>query len=105
MVAAVCETIETAGGELFHGAIQPAVQVTTARRLEPATLARLRRALEPNVAGDAVALSQVEDDTLVAGLVLRAGDQVIDGSARNQLETFQRLAHQHLDGTVHDHTA
>jgi F-type H+-transporting ATPase subunit b len=70
-------------------------QVASARPLDGPTLERIRRQLA-KVVGAPVALAQREQSSLIAGAVLRVGDQVIDGSARTLLEAFQRRAHEHL---------
>jgi F-type H+-transporting ATPase subunit delta len=59
-------------------------EVTTATRLGPAYYARLQQQLE-KMTGKRVVIDRREDPSLVAGVVTRIGDTVIDGSLRTRL--------------------
>lgn len=66
------------------------VQVTTARKLtgkqEKALITQLQKKL-----GKEVTLTSEIDKTLIAGVVVRAGDLVIDGTARGRLDKMMSL--------------
>ncbi len=64
------------------------VDVTTAMELSEAMQERLKHSLAERFGAD-VELTARLDATLLAGVIVRAGDQVIDASARGRL---QRLA-------------
>lgn len=66
------------------------VQVTSAMPLDDEQQQRLRESLAKRFDRD-VDLTISIDENLMAGAIIRAGDQVIDGSARGRLE---RLAQQ-----------
>lgn len=66
------------------------VQVTSAMPLDDEQQQRLRDSLAERFGRD-IDLSVSIDEDLLAGAIIRAGDQVIDGSARGRLE---RLAQQ-----------
>jgi F-type H+-transporting ATPase subunit delta len=59
-------------------------EVTTATRLPDAYYARLQQQLE-KMTGKRVVIDRKEDPSLVAGVVTRIGDTVIDGSLRTRL--------------------
>jgi F-type H+-transporting ATPase subunit delta len=59
-------------------------EVTTATRLGDAYYARLQAQLE-KMTGKRVVIDKKEDPSLVAGVVTRIGDTVIDGSLRTRL--------------------
>ena len=68
------------------------VEVTSAKSLTKKQQGALTKALETRFSRD-VSLSFVEDDSIIGGLVIRAGDLVIDGSLTAQLARMrQRLA-------------
>lgn len=60
-------------------------EVTTATRLSDAYYARLQDQLE-KMTGKRVVIDRKEDLSLVAGVVTRIGDTVIDGSLRTRLQ-------------------
>lgn len=60
-------------------------EVRTAQPLGDEQRSQLARALEKRL-GSKVNLTLHEDDTLLGGAVIRAGDLVIDGSAKGRLE-------------------
>ena len=62
--------------------------VTSASPLGEPYLARLRAELE-RVTGKRVVLDHAQDPTLIAGVVTRIGDQVVDGSALARLRGFR----------------
>ena len=65
--------------------------LTTAVPADPELVARVRAALE-QATGKVIVLEERIDPSLLGGLVVRAGDTVIDGSIRNRLTTLrQRL--------------
>jgi F-type H+-transporting ATPase subunit delta len=63
-------------------------EVTSAAPLTEAYLGRLRAELE-KATGKKVILAHMQDPSLIAGVVTRIGDQVIDGSARARLASFR----------------
>jgi F-type H+-transporting ATPase subunit delta len=65
------------------------VDVTVARRLEPAELEEVRRRVGQALKKDPV-LHQIVDESIIGGLVLRTDEKMIDGSVRAQLEGMKR---------------
>ena len=66
-------------------------QVTTADPLSDAERDLVREKLE-SLTGKHVQITQTVDPEIIGGIVIRIGDQVIDGSVRNKLERMrQRL--------------
>lgn len=62
--------------------------VTTAVPIDDAMLEKVRRALEERT-GKTIRLDPAVDPTLLGGVVIRAGDTVIDGSLRTRLKTLR----------------
>jgi F-type H+-transporting ATPase subunit delta len=62
--------------------------VSSATRLSDDYLARLRAELE-KATGKKVVVNQLEDPSLIAGVVTRIGDRVIDGSVKARLASFR----------------
>lgn len=62
--------------------------VTTAVPIDAAMLETIRRALEERT-GKTIRLDPAVDPTLLGGVVIRAGDTVIDGSLRTRLKTLR----------------
>ncbi len=60
-------------------------EVTTATRLAPAYYARLQLQLE-KMTGKRVVIDRQENPSLLAGVITRIGDTVIDGSLRTRLQ-------------------
>lgn len=60
------------------------VEVTSAHPLTETYVQRLQRELEV-LTGKRVALTRLQDPSLLAGVVVRIGDRVVDGSARARL--------------------
>jgi F-type H+-transporting ATPase subunit delta len=63
-------------------------EVTSATPLNENFLAKLRAELE-SATGKKVVVSHKQDPSLIAGIVTRIGDQVIDGSVKARLESFR----------------
>ena len=63
--------------------------VTTATPADPETVARVHAALE-KATGKTIVLEKRVDPTLLGGLVIRAGDTVIDGSLKTRLAELRR---------------
>lgn len=63
-------------------------EVTSAADLSPSYLDRLRGELE-RATGKRVAITHRKDPSLIAGVVTKIGDQVIDGSVRARLAGFR----------------
>ena len=63
-------------------------EVTSAAPLSPAYLDRLRAELE-RATGNKVVIIERHDPTLIAGVVTRIGDRMIDGSVRARLSSFR----------------
>lgn len=66
-----------------------AVRITSAVALTDAQQQALGKALEARLARN-VSLSFDQDDSVIGGAVIRAGDLVIDGSLRAQLERMRQ---------------
>jgi len=64
------------------------VEVTTAAKVEKVQQDALASAIRKRLDRD-VAIAWNTDESLVAGAVIRAGDMVIDGSVRGELERLQ----------------
>ena len=82
---AALPAIATAFNELAEkaaGAVR--AEVTSAAPLSEQYLAQLQRALE-QVTGQKVTIEKKTDPTLIAGVVTRIGDRVLDGSIRTRL--------------------
>jgi len=62
--------------------------VTSASPLNESYVGKLRAELEAST-GKKVVITQAQDSTLIAGIVTRIGDQVIDGSVKARLESFR----------------
>lgn len=62
--------------------------VTSASALGESYLAKLRAELESST-GSKVVITASVDPTLIAGIVTRIGDRVIDGSVKARLESFR----------------
>lgn len=63
-------------------------EVTSATPLTESFLAKLRAEIE-SATGKKVVVSHKQDPSLIAGIVTRIGDQVIDGSVKARLESFR----------------
>jgi F-type H+-transporting ATPase subunit delta len=63
-------------------------QVTTAERLSPDEQQLVREKLE-QLTGKRIELELKIDPEIIGGIVIRIGDQVIDGSVRNKLERLR----------------
>ncbi|MCA9672134.1 MAG: ATP synthase F1 subunit delta [Myxococcales bacterium] len=64
-------------------------EVTSARRLAPAQVAKLKQTIE-QLTGKTVLLSEKTDKDLIAGMVTKVGSVLYDGSARTRLSELQR---------------
>jgi F-type H+-transporting ATPase subunit delta len=62
--------------------------VTAAERLSDAELDHVREKLE-TMTGKKVELTLKIDPDIIGGIIIRIGDQVIDGSVRNKLEKMR----------------
>jgi F-type H+-transporting ATPase subunit delta len=65
------------------------VDVTTAQRLEPDELEQVRQRVGSTLGKNAV-VHQYVDDSIIGGLVIRVGDQVIDASVQQQLRSIKQ---------------
>jgi len=65
-------------------------EVTTAVRLSENYYAKLQAELE-KMTGKRVVLDRREDPTIIAGVITRIGDTVIDGSIRTQLQEMKQV--------------
>jgi F-type H+-transporting ATPase subunit delta len=63
-------------------------EVTTAERLNEAEQELVRQKLE-TMTGQTVELTLKIDAEIIGGIIIRIGDQVIDGSVRNKLEKMR----------------
>lgn len=63
-------------------------EVTTAERLTDAELNHIREKLE-TITSKKVQLALKLDPEIIGGIIIRIGDQVIDGSVRNKLEKMR----------------
>lgn len=66
------------------------VEITTAAPVADAQAQSLAQAIGQRLARE-VAVEWKTDDSLIAGAVIRAGDLVIDGSAKGELERLQQV--------------
>ncbi len=66
------------------------IQVTSAQPLDKTTENQLLTSLNKNMGGKVV-LEQLVDESLLAGMSLRIGDLVIDGSLKTQLTKLKEL--------------
>lgn len=82
------EIVTAWGGLLDARANRQAATVTTAVAPDPETVARIHAALE-RATGKTIVLEQRVDPKLLGGLVVRAGDTVIDGSLRTRLDSLR----------------
>jgi F-type H+-transporting ATPase subunit delta len=62
--------------------------VTSASALPESYLAKLQAEIE-KATGKKVAIVHQQDPTLIAGVITRIGDLVIDGSVRSRLSSFR----------------
>jgi F-type H+-transporting ATPase subunit delta len=65
------------------------VDVTVAQRLTPEQLENVRQKVGQAIKKDAV-VHQYVDESIIGGMVLKVGDQVIDGSVKVQLESLRQ---------------
>jgi len=65
------------------------VDVTTAQRLAPADLDKVRQSVSATLGRDAI-VHQYVDESIIGGLVLRVQDKLIDASVKTQLQTIKR---------------
>lgn len=77
----------------FHGladdrAGRVRAQVTVARRLSEPDVARLRTVLQKST-GKQVVVEQLEDPTILGGIITKIDDKIYDGSIRAQLERLR----------------
>lgn len=72
------------------------VDLTVAHRLSPEELEKVRQRVSKALKRDAV-VHQYVDDSIIAGLVLRVGDTLIDGSVKAKL---QSMRHQLLSAGI-----
>lgn len=71
-------------------------EVTTATPLSTAQEKRLRDSLGASLGKDVI-LETRQDSNIIGGVLVRVGDQIIDGSVRTKLASLrQRLAHESL---------
>jgi len=77
--------------EQQHGQVR--VQLQTAAALSPPLEHRIRQRLEEVLGAEPIIESQVNAE-LLAGLVLRIGDRVYDGSLKTQLERLSEQIHE-----------
>ncbi len=63
-------------------------QVTTAERLDDAEQDLIRQKVE-TMTGKMIELALKIDPEIIGGIIIRIGDQVIDGSVRNKLEKMR----------------
>jgi len=80
----------------LQGRVQ--VQVTTAAPVGDALAARISAALAAHLGAEPV-VEQTVDPDLIAGVVVRVGDTVYDGSVANQLKNIRQ---QMIDRSVHE---
>ncbi|RLA89170.1 MAG: ATP synthase F1 subunit delta [Deltaproteobacteria bacterium] len=62
-------------------------QVKIAVPLEEATLSRIRETLE-KITGNTVVMEVEEEPAIIGGIIARAGDLILDGSVRTQLQSL-----------------
>lgn len=64
------------------------VDVTVARRLDPAELDQVRLSVSNAIRKNAVVQQHV-DESIIGGIIVRVGDQLIDGSVKSQLDAVK----------------
>ena len=96
------EEIEHRGEALLgpQSGAEPIVEVAAVRTPPDSVLTRLRTALAAQLSSSP-RLTVSEDPELQAGLRLRIGDRVIDGTLAGQLQAFQALARDLAAGDSH----
>lgn len=84
-------------GELLNVSLgRIRAQVTTAQPMSEAQLKRLSDSLGSSLNKE-VLLEALEDPEIIGGVLVRVGDQIIDGSVRTKLASLkQQLAHESL---------
>jgi F-type H+-transporting ATPase subunit delta len=84
-------------GELLNVSLgRVRAQVTTATPMSPEQLKRLSDSLGASLKKE-VLLEALEDPEIIGGVLVRVGDQIIDGSVRTKLAALkQQLAHESL---------
>lgn len=65
------------------------VDVTVSQKLSAAELDQVRQKVSAALKKDAI-VHQYIDESIIGGMVLRVGDQLIDASVKTQLETMKR---------------
>jgi len=65
------------------------VDVTVSQKLSSDELEKVRQKVSAALKKDAV-VHQYVDDSIIGGMILRVGDQLIDASVRSQLESMKR---------------
>lgn len=79
--------------EAFHGLADECsgrvrAKVTVARRLSEPDVARLRTVLQKTT-GKEVVVEQIEDPSILGGIITKIDDKIYDGSIRAQLERLR----------------
>lgn len=85
--------LEAAYGELLdghHG--RQRVEVTSAVPLDDGELARITRFVSDLTRKEVVVSAQV-DESILGGMVIQIGDQLLDGSTRSRLEELRNRMH------------
>ncbi len=88
-VGRVLPVIEAFSDQARHARETVTGEVTTAAPLDDATLQRLAAELS-RVTGKNVNLLQKTDPTLLGGVVIQVGEQIVDGSLRRKLHQLQQ---------------
>jgi F-type H+-transporting ATPase subunit delta len=65
------------------------VEVRSVLKLEDAEMERVRQ-LVKKITGKTAEIQQVQDPEIIAGMVVRIGNTILDGSVRNQFELMRR---------------
>ena len=84
-------------GDLLNASLgRVQAQVTSSVPLSTVQRSRLQDSLKAMLNKDVV-LETTEDPDIIGGVVVRVGDQIIDGSVRTRLEALkERLEHESL---------
>lgn len=77
------------------------VEVTTAHQLSDEENAKITHELQVKLSAE-IELNHKIDEDIIGGIVVRVGDQVVDGSVRSKLEQMRASSVQRVVEQIHD---
>lgn len=89
-IGSLADISECYEGLMFAALKMSRVSVRTAFPLSDDIVAKIKEMLE-KMTGKSVEMSIEEDPTLIAGMVVKIGDKVYDGSIKSQLNNIRQL--------------